>query len=168
MGRKGRKSEDRKLPAFAGRQPDPQKQPTLGSIRVSPEKRPAIEAKGDYLEYRPAWRLSRLETSGPFGWHRLEPTQVEFLRARLASFEALSWKEILVRDKDNNHHIEISRLSKPARDRLQELQMDDLDSLLSLRIRSRERVFGTLIQGVFYILWWDPDHAVCPAFKKHT
>jgi hypothetical protein len=168
VGRKGRKGEYRRLPAFAGRQPEPKKQPALGSIRVSPEKRPTVEATVDYFELRPAWRLSRLETTGPFGWHWLEPTQIEFLRARLASFEALSWKEILVRDKDHNHFIELSRLSKPARDRLQELQLDDIDALLSLRIRSRERVFGTLNQGIFYVLWWDPDHAVCPSPKKHT
>ncbi len=138
MGHKGRKGVERRLPAFSGRQPDPQKQPVIGAIRVSPEKRPAIEAKGDYLEHYPSWRLSRLEMTGPFGWHRLEPIQVEHLRARLATFEALRWKEILVRDQENNHFIEISRLSKPARDRLQQLQMDDLDALLSLRIRSRE------------------------------
>ncbi len=168
MGRKGKGEARQKRPGFAGQQPDPRKQPRLGSIRVFPEKHPAVEAKSDYLAHRPSWRLSRLETTGPFGWHRLEPTQIEFLRARLASFEALSWNEILVRDRDNNHFIELSSLSKQAQYRLQELQIDDVDALLSLRIRGKERVFGTLSQGVFYVLWWDPGHAVCPSPKKHT
>lgn len=106
--------------------------------------------------------------SGPFGWDQLRGDQWTFLREPLSELEKLTWKEILFRDGAKNHLIEVSRLSKAARDRLVECQFDDVDELLSLRIRSRERVFGTLRHGVFYALWWDPNHLICPAVKKHT
>lgn len=45
-------------------------------------------------------------------------------------------------------------------------------SLLELqgayRITAKERVWGLLVEDVFYLLWWDPEHEVCPSHLKHT
>lgn len=83
----------------------------------------------------------------------------------LKSYETMTWSEIEGR---RNHFIKLSDCVKEARDRLQELQHDDVDELFSLRITGAERVFGIREMSVLSILWWDPGHQVCPSPKKHT
>lgn len=74
----------------------------------------------------------------------------------------------MVRDKHKNHHIKISDLCKSAQDRLAELRYRDIDELFSLHLTSKNRVWGILRQGVLSLLWWDPEHQICPSAKKHT
>jgi hypothetical protein len=43
------------------------------------------------------------------------------------------------------------------------------DEVTSLHLSGTERVVGVLEpRGVMHILWWDPDHGVCPSQKKNT
>lgn len=67
-----------------------------------------------------------------------------------------------------NHKMEVADLDKEARDRLVEIDLDDLDELWSLRLSGRERVWGTITRNVFSLLWWDPEHTVYPVSKKYT
>ncbi len=78
----------------------------------------------------------------------------------------MTWNEILIRDKSQNHAIAIGELGKAAQDRLVEIQLDDLDSLISLRVGSIERVWGFREENVFLVLWWDPKHQVYPTSPK--
>ncbi|MEM7583554.1 MAG: hypothetical protein AAF560_09265 [Acidobacteriota bacterium] len=88
--------------------------------------------------------------------------------AKLKNFEMMTWSEILVAGKKRNHSIPLEDLSKPARDRLVEIKLDDRDALISLRLSGLERIWGFLEDGTFYLVWWDPEHRVCPSYKKHT
>ncbi|HTR23333.1 MAG TPA: hypothetical protein VMI10_05070 [Terriglobales bacterium] len=93
---------------------------------------------------------------------------VHYVREKIKHFEALTWNEILVRDRQNNHRVEIWKLCKTAQDRLSELKLEDVEELVSLRLAGRERVWGLLEHNVMTLLWWDPFHDVCPSLKKHT
>ena len=73
-----------------------------------------------------------------------------------------------MKNKRNNHSVEIDKLSSTAQTRLTEIQLDDIDELVSLRLSAKERIWGILEQGVLIILWWDPNHQVCPSNLKHT
>ena len=84
---------------------------------------------------------------------------------RLTGFETITWDDLR---RSGSHPVSIGDLIKEARDRLQKLKIDDLDELYSLRISGRERLWGMRIGNVFSVLWWDPEHAVCPSNKKHT
>lgn len=85
---------------------------------------------------------------------------------KLISFEGRQWSEIL-QDKKHNHWISCSKLIKEAQDRLDELHLQ-YDELFSLRLTGRLRLFGYIENGIFYIIWHDPDHEICPSVKKHT
>lgn len=122
----------------------------------------------DFMKMRPAWRVSKLEENGPFGWHRVGGARVSEILARLRGFETMSWSEILIAAKKQHHTIPLERLSKPARGRLVQINLDDRDSLISLRLSSKERIWGFLAESTFYLVWWDPEHRVCPATQKHT
>lgn len=122
----------------------------------------------NYMQMRPAWRVSRLEEVGPFGWHRITGVKIAEVSAKLKSFETMLWSAILVTAKKQNHTIPVENLSKPAKQRLVDIKLDDRDELISLRLSNRERIWGFLEGSTFHLVWWDPEHQVCPSALKHT
>ncbi len=84
---------------------------------------------------------------------------------KLGQFESMTWFQI---DAAGSHPIEVYKLIKVARDRLEELKLDDFDELYSLRLTGTQRLWGIRDRNVFRALWWDPEHEICPSPKKHT
>lgn len=144
------------------------KQPTFKEV-VSTNKQPKIGSDPqDYYQKNPAWRISKMEFVDPFGWHILDVNKVLDIQKKLIGFESMTWREILVDSRKQNHTVSVESLCKQARDRLTEIDLDDLDELTSLRLSGAERVWGILDQGIMNLLWWDPDHQVYPVEKKNT
>lgn len=83
--------------------------------------------------------------------------------SKLRAFETMTWPEI---ERAGSHYVECSRLIKDAQVRLAELHLDDFDQLFSLRLQGKPRMWGLRIGNVFSVLWWDPEHAICPSIKK--
>lgn len=105
-----------------------------------------------------------MEMADPFGWHTIEAPMLLHIRERLAYFESMTWEEILVRAKKQNHSIDVSDLCTEAQRRLDE-RCILLDKVVSLRLSAKERVFGYLENGVLVLLFWDPLHQVCPSLR---
>jgi len=106
-----------------------------------------------------------MEWCDPYGWHEVGADKLHHIRTKLMNFESMTWQEILNR---NNHLVQLERLDRTAQQRLRELKLDDLDALVSLRLSGVERVWGYLEHNIYTLLWWDPNHQVCPALLKHT
>jgi hypothetical protein len=104
----------------------------------------------------------------PYGWHTLDTQTLRYVHEKLTHFEGRTWGEILVQDKKSNHSVEIDQLCSEAKSRLSEIGQDDIDELVSLRLSARERIWGILDQGILTLLWWDPNHNVCPSKLKNT
>lgn len=106
-----------------------------------------------------AWRFSGADKGGPFSWASLKDGYQKVVE-HLHEFETKSWDEI---KRAGCHPIEISRLEKGARDRLQAIKRDDLDALMSFRVGGAERVWAIQEPGcrnIMRVLWWDPAHSV--------
>jgi hypothetical protein len=139
------------------------------AVEAVPSRREPMALVGvDPMRQHPAWRVSLLEMASPFGWSDVSPEKLREVRDKLRDFESMTWHEILVAAKHRNHAVAIDKLCKQARDRLEELGQADIEDLISLRLSGPERVWGILNGHVLKILWWDPEHAVCPSLKKHT
>jgi hypothetical protein len=151
-----------------GRSKKPGKEPKSQSQFVKSSKRPRSVEGGKYEDCKPVWKVAAIDLEGPFGWGRLKGDEAAIVQQRLKFLEAMTWKEILLGDGDDNHRIDVDRLSKGARKRLVEINQDDADPLVSLRVRSRERIWGILDGCAFKILWWDPNHHVYPVSKRKT
>ena len=130
------------------------------------EKEPKAEFNEDWREMKPAWRVSLLEMHTPYGWKELDLNSASQVRDKLANYESMKWKEIV--PSYRSHFIKITDLSKEAQDHLVTLQQDDVDSVVSLGIDQMSRVVGILEHNVLKVLWWDPDHQVCPSLKPNT
>lgn len=91
---------------------------------------------------------------------------------KLRGFESQTWSEILVSNKKQNHSLDLNKLNKVAQDRLASRYIE-AESLISLRITGRHRLYGYMTGRVFNILWYDDDHGdnstcVCRSHLKHT
>jgi hypothetical protein len=112
------------------------------------------------------WRTAIVDFEGPFHWADIDRTYLlRHIVARLHNFETMTWGEIEGRD---NHFVEAKDLCKDARARLGALDMDHVESLFSIHITGRQRLWGHREGAVLQVLWWDPEHAVCPSALKHT
>lgn len=132
-------------------------------------KDPKLSSNPDvYYDRNPSWRISRIELSDPYGWHELDFVTVIHIKGKLSNFETMTWREILLDAKKQNHFISVDKLSKKAQDRLIETNQDDVEELLSLRLGGKERIWGVLEQGTLNLLWWDPNHQICVSTKKNT
>jgi hypothetical protein len=129
---------------------------------LRPVKRPVSLGLESILDSPPSWRLHKLDLDGPFGWRGLSGHQLDEIRAKLAEFESLSWREIKVEQADRHHLISIGKMSPEAQKRLRKI-LPEMDELFSLRLSGKGRIFGILQErGAMLVVWWDPDHEVCP------
>ena len=125
-----------------------------------------------YIE-NPAWSFASSDQNmwaftkehvGDLLWNEILP--------RLKALESQTWGEILVKDKKQNHSIDVEKLNKAAQDRLAEKYIE-AESLISLRVTGNHRLYGYMTGRVFNILWYDDDHGdnrtcVCRSTLKHT
>ena len=138
-------------------------------INMPPEgKKPRASHPPTFNQYCPSWRLQKLDWKSCYGWHDIDRKSLKEIRDKLKAYESMTWDEILIGSKKQNHTVPCYKLSKTARKRLQVLQLDDVDELISLRVGGKGRIWGIRQQSVLLLLWWDPEHEVCPSPKKHT
>ena len=57
----------------------------------------------------------------------------------------------------------VGEIAKEAQDRLRDISLDDLDEVFRFRLASTERLYGFVIQHMFFVIWWDPYHNICPS-----
>jgi hypothetical protein len=89
-------------------------------------------------------------------------------RMRLCELERRTWAEIK-QEKKQFHSIPLADIKKEARAQMEELRLDErTDTVFSIRITGKKRLFGIIEDGVFLVLWYDPDHEICPSELKNT
>lgn len=80
---------------------------------------------------------------------------------KMKQFELRTWREI-AQDGARNHAVEVDKLCSDARKRLQEIQLDEVSALWSFRFSGTNRIWGVRTGRLFQVVWWDPEHRVCP------
>lgn len=103
----------------------------------------------------------------PYGWHTLSAQQLSYIQQKLSHFESMTWSEILIKSKKFNHSVEVGKICSEARNQLLNASIY-VDEVLSLRLSGTERIWGILDRGIVELLWWDPDHKICPSLLKNT
>lgn len=138
-------------------------------VSATASKTPKAEIQQqNFNQLKPAWRVSLLEMRDPYGWHKIKQEKLAEIHSKLSELESLSWNEILVIRRKQNHRISRTKICKEAQDRLRELKLDDIDELISLRLSGPERVWGFQHLDALTLLWWDPEHQVYPSTLQNT
>ena len=128
------------------------------------------EQPGNYYGCTPSWSFRRFDFEH-IRWGLPDGNDLHQLLIRLKAYEAQTWKDILQdtagrRENTKNHLIPVDKLIKEAQNDLIRNHLDEFESVCSLTITGRKRLFGILHDsGLFQILWYDPLHAICPSSK---
>lgn len=150
------------------------KQPKMASHLQPKDRTPSskYDPESNRDEY-PAWQLGLIDNDCNWSWQSISGTDWwSDIHLKLKNFETMTWQEILnatggrgAGNGNNNHEVSLERLSTVARKRLKELGHNDIDTIFSLRLSSRERIWGILHGRVLKIIWFDQNHEVCPSIK---
>jgi hypothetical protein len=135
-------------------------------IQKSPETREIrIETDPDTPETQTiAWHFHLLDRPhGDWGWDKLKAKDWRSILAHLVSFEGLTWAHLKSqaggrRQGTNHHSLDTDDFCKAAKDRLKHLNLDDFETLFSLRINQTLRLYGIRDGRVLQIIWHDPHH----------
>ena len=105
-----------------------------------------------------------LDLEGPWGWSKLAPSDFAAVLAKLAEWERLRHNEVFA--ASGNKPIPREKLVPEAQKRLRRINLGQVDELWELRLSGKRRIWGWREQHVFYPIWWDPEHKVCPSQRR--
>ena len=133
--------------------------------KTSSKKQPiAIEQPKTYMDKNPSWRFSKEDTSSK--WTIFNDEIKDTLLPYLKQIETQTWGQIFS-DEKKNHYVPVSNFINEAKKRLEAMKIFE-DELFSLRIQGKIRLYGLIIEGIYYVLWYDNQHEIYPSKKKHT
>jgi len=143
--------------------------PTSGQPRIGHEPNTGKQARarenpGSTDHQTPAWQFHRCdEAHSLWGWRKLTDEEHLKIIKQLHNFEQTTWNQIKQAaggksSGTNSHSLSIDGFNKDAIKRLQDLKLDDIDELFSLRLNSTLRLYGIRDGRVLRFIWHDPHH----------
>lgn len=140
------------------------KQATFGAAVPGSNKIPrAAEVPNEHL--LPDFKTDKMDMGGQWGWVNFKPNSIQEFLNKLFESQKLTWQELR---QNGSHPILVEKIVRGARKRLQTIQLDDTEELYSIHLSGKSRLWGLKEGRIFWILWWDPEHEICPSLKKHT
>jgi hypothetical protein len=128
------------------------------------EKRPVSRRLAPVPESPMSWRFEHLDLEGTWGWKTLQDADSKSLHRELVALEKFTRRKLQVEDK--LIAIPSEDLCDEAQQRLIALKLEEWEELWQLVLRSggrkKWRAWGRADGTHFYLLWWDPNHTVCP------
>jgi hypothetical protein len=131
----------------------------------APEKRPNWLGEPTFEGRHLSWRFSSADVGGPWPWPDTSSDQLKTIVGRLANFEKMGYRGGI---KNVWSIVSVVSLAQSAKQRLRDLERDDIESLHAWHMGAKERLWCAEYNGVMCVLWWDPKHEVYPVPKKHT
>ena len=120
------------------------------------------------------WCFDMIDRSGKFAFdlEREEFQHKEFMQ-KMVDYSSMTWSEVKRQTHDNgkskHHFLSEDSLSKEALVRMQSRQLGEYsDSIFSFALQNKLRIVGIREDEHFHVLWYDPEHEICPSKKKNT
>lgn len=139
------------------------------SANPTTSKRPFRTAPTqDENRRRISWRFQMLDLDGPHSWLTLQGTQRRGVLDKMAEFErntAEAWVSQGHGANKRLKRIPVENLCADAQQRLRQIKRDDLDVLWEFRLTGSQRIWCVRYDETMWLLWWDPNHEVCPTSK---
>lgn len=133
--------------------------------------------EGEVAKRKPTWGLTLFDRETACEWASWPTESFELLKilSFLQDMERLTWLEIRSQMTGGNQRrgkkhkpIPVEDLIAEAQARLLELKLDDFDEVFRFRLGNMERLWGVIPvdHHIFYPVWWDRDHKVCPSADR--
>jgi hypothetical protein len=144
------------------------------TIQPHPGKVPRTEEDPRaYKREKVRWSFQSFDSEKK--WYDDQYTAKTFndIAEHLKSYERRTWGEIEA-NRERDHPVAITHIIPEAKARLESLrwrnpqQLDDNDYLMRFEFTGMQRIWGFRSGYYFMVLWWDPQHKICPSQKKHT
>lgn len=100
------------------------------------------------------WNFDRMDAGGKF---RCSLKALNEYITELLRLEGKTVEELM--DKEHNHPMPTSKLSREARERMDVLNLDE-QTLFQLDLKTPARLWGVLEHNIFHIIWLDKNHEV--------
>lgn len=139
------------------------KKPTASAIPIE-NRVPRAEITPSEQGY-PEFRAGKMDMDGNWGWKNFNPIDMQELLQKIFDSQKLTWQQL--RDR-KSHLVKVEQLTSGSQKRLRDLKQDDLDELYSLRLTGKKRIWGIKDGNILWLLWWDPEHEICPSLLKNT
>lgn len=145
------------------------KRPRFGA-RPEVSKKPIVSRwpTAEQSQERLSWRLGDMEFQGPWHWSGIKARKWREILGLLADLEKLTWGEATAGSTPRVKLVKVAAAPPAVLQRLQEIERDDIDMLVEVRMSARQRIWGVRRGNVCHLLWWDPEHAAWSAAKRHT
>jgi hypothetical protein len=155
------KSKTVKIPSDISTSKTPKTYPIIG-LTKTPRWLGMPNIENIYM----SWRFSKADLGGPYHCCNFSHDDYKLIWDRLRAFEGMNI-DAFKRD-GSLHDITPDKLSPDAQNRLNELQLDDVDTVYSFHIKGKCRLWCIRHLNIFCILWWDREHKAYLVPKKHT
>lgn len=141
--------------------------PTSPPAKTTPS--PHTFPGSDTSDQRLCWRFGHVDEDGPWGLAGVDADTLRWLLDKLARIEDMTVNQAFHQGDEPGKHYDPSKIPTPqARDRLHEMNLADQTQISRLRFQGQPRLYGFMVGNVFHVVWWDPNHEIWPALKKHT
>lgn len=137
-------------------------------------KKTVVKIKSSSDNKNVIWRFDWIDMSGKFAFNinRYDFQHKDVLE-KIIEYSSMTWADIKKQTHDygksKHHYLAVDKLSKDAKDRLNTKKlMDYNDSIFSFALTNKLRIVGIRSEEFFYVLWYDPNHEVCPSVLKQT
>jgi hypothetical protein len=150
--------------------PNRKESPALQAPRKKGGVKPSssVLSGGDTSDQRISWRFGKADFDGRWGFAKVKAEQWPEIMAKVAHCESMTVTELRAsRDLFKTYDLPSSIIAEAA-DRLAELNLDDLTQIHRIRFTGKQRLYGLLRENIFYVIWWDPLHEICPSKLKNT
>lgn len=121
-----------------------------------------------------AWCFDMIDRSGKFAFDlSREDFKLYDVMEKIVDYGSMTWSEVKKqthdKGKSKHHTLAIESLSHEALERFKVRCLDDYsDSLFSFAFQNKLRIIGIRDKAFFRVLWYDPEHEVCPSTKKNS
>lgn len=84
---------------------------------------------------------------------------------KLKSFEQKKWSYIAA-NSDRDHQIPFTDLKDFAQKAAIKKRLEQFDGIWSFHLSGIQRLWGVKAGDYFMVIWWDPEHLICPSIKN--
>lgn len=118
------------------------------------------------------WRFDMIDRNGSFAFdlNRDDFNHKEVME-KMLEYSTMTWADIRKqthdRGKSKHHFLDAENLSPETKERINKMKLEQYsDMIFSFALQNKLRIVGIREREHFHVLWYDPNHEICPSKKK--